>query len=166
MRCLAGLHDRRHRSQLRRLWSRREGQALLALAERTIWRRISPQLLAKSNDLWLNCGTYGIPWDVVLEFRDTLLDLASRGRVEHHHCAHAILGSQASVVISTTASIQEGAFTLHSQDFPPPLPHGTDSSGVSLEMDGLSSHLDQSISVIETRWMMVSVLASYSFFFG
>jgi hypothetical protein len=76
--------------------------------------------------------------------------------MEHHQFAHAILGSQASNVIETTASIQEGVYAVDNHEFPPPLRHATEPSDPSQDMDVLSSQLDKSISVVETRWVMVN----------
>ncbi|KIW03998.1 uncharacterized protein PV09_04826 [Verruconis gallopava] len=155
VRCVSRLYNTPASSRPRKLWSRREGQALWDLAERPIWRCLSPRVLAASCRTWLYCGTQGVPWAALLSLRRMLLELSSTGRMAHHQFAHAIHGSQASRIVEATLSILANELSNGQQDFPPPAASLMPQSGMPSGMNELSSHLDTSIRAAETRWLML-----------
>lgn len=157
MRCLNRLHGRFHCMGRTRLWSRKEGQALLALGERAIWRNLSPQMLAEAPNLWLYAGQIGISWPAVLHFRDLLAEVALGGRMEHLQFANAIFDSHASHVISAVTSVHDNVRVLANQEFPTALSETYVPQDPDEMLAGLSSQLDHSIITIESRWSMVRV---------
>jgi hypothetical protein len=95
-----------------------------------------------------------------MHFRSVLSTLSKDGRMEHHYSAHAIFDSHASNVIEAVASIQEREYGARDMDFPSSLSDLSHQANLNDDLLSLSSHLDESISVAETRWSMVSCIAN------
>ena len=163
MRLLNRLHSRPPGSMSEQLWSRTEGQALLSLAERPVWKHF-PALVCVWQEPIIAVGTLSISWAALIGFRQVLLDLAARGRLEHHGSANALLASEASTsieaaLIALEVDLGAGSTTAYPQrlPYPPPLPCTAAISGEADDLPELSEQLGSSITTIETRWELVSI---------
>ena len=154
IRVLDRLQARASVPMAQRLWSRKEGNALLALAERPAWKQLHRKTTLRSRDPCIAVGITRIPWGAILHLRDELVNLEAHGRLEHQACARALLASAASQAIEI---FLQDSHQCNDQEatYPPALAPSDPSVGPHVALNELSRQLDTSIANVESRWTLV-----------
>ncbi|KAE9366371.1 HET-domain-containing protein [Stipitochalara longipes BDJ] len=84
----------------RRMWTRDEGKALLALCERGYWRRIwIIQEIIHARKITVLCGKKSFEWNSFEKLYGKLKILEMKSWISHHEYAGQILDSSASVMV-------------------------------------------------------------------
>ena len=97
MNYVASMSTHIERSRPKKIWSANRGRAILALCQRTYWRRIwIVQEIMLAQDVVVLCGQRSFNLSCLNNLFERLNEILADGRIEHHPHANAILDSDAS----------------------------------------------------------------------